>query len=116
LVRSKSEVIIANELASAVDYSYEQPLTIKGVTKYPDFTIEDAESGQTFYWEHCGMLHVPSYQRRWEGKLVWYKDNGILPYEVGGGPNGTLIVTRDEPNGSIDSAKIAQLINKVFCV
>jgi hypothetical protein len=114
LVRSKSEVIIANELASAVDYSYEQPLTIGGVTKYPDFTIEDAESGRNFYWEHCGMLHVPSYRRRWEDKLAWYKDNGILPYEDGGGPNGTLIVTRDEANGSIDSAKIAQLIKKLF--
>jgi len=59
---------------------------------------------------------VPRYRRRWEGKLAWYKDNDILPYEVGGGQTGTLIVTRDEPNGSIDSAKIAQLINKVFCV
>ena len=57
MVRSKSEVIIADHLANnGVEYGYEQPLTIKGVTKYPDFTIEDMESGLTFYWEHCGML------------------------------------------------------------
>ncbi len=111
MVRSKSEVIIADHLANkGVAYGYEQPLTIEGVTKYPDFTVEDMESGLSFYWEHCGMLHVPSYRRRWEEKLAWYKANGILPYEEGGGPNGTLIVTRDEANGSIDSAKITKLI------
>ncbi len=50
MVRSKSELIIANALAAkGVDYAYERPLTIEGVTKYPDFTIEDMESGQTFY-------------------------------------------------------------------
>jgi hypothetical protein len=68
------------------------------------------ESGTTLYWEHCGMLHVPSYRRRWEEKLGWYRDNGILAREEGGGPAGTLVVTRDEENGSIDSAKIARLI------
>jgi len=110
-VRSKSEVIIADHLAnSGVEYDYEQPLTIEGVTKYPDFTIEDMESGLTFYWEHCGMLHVPSYFNRWEEKLRWYRSNGILPSEEGGGRNGTLIITRDESNGGIDSAKITTLI------
>jgi ATP-dependent exoDNAse (exonuclease V) alpha subunit len=117
MVRSKSEVIIADHLATkGVDYGYEQPLTINGVVKYPDFTIEDMESGLTFYWEHCGMLHVPSYRRRWEEKLDWYKANDILPYEEGGGSKGTLIVTRDEANGSIDSAKITHLIAEVLDV
>lgn len=117
MVRSKSEVIIANELAHRkIEYSYEQPLTIDGVTKYPDFTIEDAESGRNFYWEHCGMLHVPRYRRRWEEKVAWYKAQGILPHEEGGGPRGTLIVTRDEANGSIDSAKINQVLKEVLNV
>ena len=115
MVRSKSEVIIANALASKrVDYAYERPLTIDGTTKYPDFTIEDMESGQTFYWEHCGMLHVPSYRRRWEEKVDWYERHGIRTQEDGGGAEGTLIVTRDEANGSIDSARIAKLITKVL--
>jgi hypothetical protein len=115
MVRSKSEVIIANELASRkIDYGYEQPLTIDGATKYPDFTIEDAESGLNYYWEHCGMLHVPSYNRRWKEKLVWYKSHDILPHDDGGGENGTLIVTRDESNGSIDSSTIAKLLDDLF--
>ena len=60
------------------------------------------------------MLHVPTYRRRWEDKLAWYKANGILPHEEGGGPRGTLIVTRDEANGSIDSSKITKLIKEVL--
>ena len=112
MVRSKSEVIIADHLSRRnIEYSYEQPLTIAGVTKYPDFTIEDAESGLTFYWEHCGMLHVPRYLRRWREKLAWYEANGITETN---GENGTLIITRDEANGSIDSSKINELIDKVL--
>jgi hypothetical protein len=117
MVRSKSEVIIADHLANKdVEYGYEQPLTIDGVTKYPDFTVADMESGLTYYWEHCGMLHVPSYRRRWEEKLAWYRTHGILPREEGSGENGTLIITRDEANGSIDSAKITKLIAEVLDV
>ena len=116
MVRSKSEVIIADHLANhGIEYGYEQPLTIDGVTKYPDFTIEDMESGLTLYWEHCGMLHVPSYHRRWEEKLGWYRSHGILPQEEGNGEDGTLIITRDEVNGSINSAKITTLIKDVLC-
>lgn len=115
MVRSKSEVIIANALAAkGLDYAYERPLMLDGVTKYPDFTIEDMESGETFYWEHCGMLHVPSYRRRWEEKLEWYRRHGIGAREDGGGAAGTLIVTRDEANGSIDSSKIAKLIGDLL--
>lgn len=115
MVRSKSEVIIADQLANkGIEYGYERPLTIDGATKYPDFTVEDMESGSTYYWEHCGMLHVPSYRRRWEEKLAWYRAHRILPQEEGGGEIGTLIITRDEANGSIDSAKITKLIKGVF--
>ena len=48
LVRSKSEVIIANLLhANRIDYRYEEPLEIDGLTKLPDFTIEDDNTGET---------------------------------------------------------------------
>ncbi|TDR36058.1 UvrD-like helicase family protein [Tahibacter aquaticus] len=115
MVRSKSEVIIANALAArGVDYFYERALTIDGVTKYPDFTIDDMESGTTIFWEHCGMLHVPSYRRRWEEKIVWYAKHGILSHENGGGANGILLVSCDNPNGGIDSAKIAGLISEIM--
>jgi hypothetical protein len=111
-VRSKSEVIIANLLHSKnIQYHYESPLEIDGVTKYPDFTIEDDDTGITYYWEHCGMLADPEYKSRWEEKKQWYSGNGILE---GGGPNGTLIVSWDEPNGGISSQQIVELIDSVI--
>jgi len=104
-------VIIADRLSHlGVDYAYEHPLKIANSTKYPDFTIEDMESGTTFYWEHCGMLHVPSYKKRWEEKLLWYRENGIMPHTEGGGKVGTLIVTRDSAKGGISSQNIEQII------
>jgi hypothetical protein len=115
MVRSKSEVIIADRLSALdVEYFYERPLTIEHVTKYPDFTIEDMESGKVFYWEHCGMLHVPSYQKRWEEKLTWYKAHHIARHEDGGGENGTLIITSESPQGGISSQDIERIIRAVI--
>jgi len=115
MVRSKSEVIIADRLSDlGVEYLYEHPLKIEGVTKYPDFTIEDMESGTTFYWEHCGMLNIPNYRRRWEEKLAWYKNHDIVPYEDGGGENGTLIITSDSQRGGISSQEIERIIRSAI--
>jgi UvrD-like helicase C-terminal domain len=114
-VRSKSEVIIADQLAAkGVNYTYEKFLSMGGVTRSPDFTIEDEESGVTFYWEHCGLLHKPEYRTRWETKKAWYIRHDILPYEDGGGKNGVLIETYDTPQGGISSQKIAQIIEQVI--
>jgi hypothetical protein len=113
-VRSKSEVIIADHLFhKKVLYRYEQALTLSGVTKYPDFTVTDDDAGRTYFWEHCGMLHEPSYQRRWKQKKDWYRENGILPQEEGGGPNGILIVTEDSANGGISSSEILRVVDRI---
>jgi hypothetical protein len=114
-VRSKSEVIIANLLhARKVHYHYETPLEIAGVTKYPDFTIEDDDTGVTYYWEHCGMLSDPGYRKRWDTKKEWYLAQNIIPHEKGGGQNGTLIITEDSPSGGISSQVIEEIIVKVI--
>jgi hypothetical protein len=114
-VRSKSEVIIANLLhAKRIDYHYESPLELGGIVKYPDFTIEDDETGRTYYWEHAGLLHDKAYRRRWEAKQRWYFEHGIVPFEGGGGPKGVLVSTRDSSDGGIDSPEIAGLIDAVF--
>jgi hypothetical protein len=87
LVRSKSEVIIANLLhAKTIDYAYEQELVLGGLptNKFPDFTIEDDNTGESYYWEHLGMLGDRGYKRRWDEKAQWYRDNDILPYDAGG--------------------------------
>ncbi len=115
LVRSKSELIIADHLHhSGIKYAYERPLTIDGALRYPDFTVEDEDTGLTYYWEHCGMLQDPAYRRRWHEKLAWYRAHGILPNAEGGGPRGTLIVTEDSPKGGISSPEILSMIKTVF--
>jgi predicted nuclease of restriction endonuclease-like RecB superfamily len=115
-MRSKSEVIIANALAAEkIEYVYEQPLVdADEQTRYPDFTIDDADLGITYYWEHCGLLTNPHYRQRWERKLDWYRAQDILPYDEGGGTGGTLIVTEDEPNGGINSQQIQARIDEIF--
>lgn len=114
-VRSKSEVIIANLLdAAGVDYRYEEKLEIGGVTKLPDFTIDDDDTGVKYYWEHLGMLPDERYRRRWNDKLKWLRGHGIVPREEGGGEAGTLIVTRDSDDGGIDSEAVSKLIGELF--
>jgi hypothetical protein len=115
MVRSKSELTIADRLKeNGVDYIYEQPLTIGDQTRYPDFTIEDEESGRKMYWEHCGMLLDPEYKKRWERKLEWYRSNNIFPYEEREGKNGILIVTQDNKLGGISSKEIDHIIKSVI--
>jgi hypothetical protein len=116
LVRSKSELVIADKLhARGIDYAYEQPLVLAdGRVRYPDFTIADHTSGVTYYWEHLGLLDDPSYRARWERKRAEYLAAGIGPHEDRGGPEGTLIETRDDPGGGLDAAAIAALIATVL--
>lgn len=106
LVRSKSEVIIANMLFEAgIEYEYEKELDLgEDGVRIPDFTIEDAESGLCFYWEHCGMLGDETYNKHWQEKQALYRKHGIVE-----GDN--LIVSKDGTNGGIDSAEIKRLID-----
>ncbi|WP_242272084.1 ATP-dependent RecD-like DNA helicase [Bacillus cereus group sp. BfR-BA-01310] len=114
MLRSKSELIIYETLLKhQLDPMYEQELTINGQTKLPDFTIIDDDSDITYYWEHCGMLTNDIYKQRWEAKKQWYFENGILPLEEGGGPNGTLIVTVDSPESGISVPEIESIIKKM---
>ena len=72
LVRSKSEVIIANLLCEEeVPFEYEKPLYAPDGTMFlPDFTVMFC--GETYYWEHVGMLDSPKYKAHWNIKQKWY--------------------------------------------
>ncbi len=74
LVRSKSEVIIANILfQSNIQFEYEKPLFAPNHTwRMPDFTIR--WKGKDFYWEHLGMLGNEDYDKDWENKKKWYEE------------------------------------------
>jgi hypothetical protein len=117
LVRSKSELNIADKLlANGVDYyEYERPFRFgDGYDRYPDFTVRNEARGITFYWEHLGLLSDDEYTKRWKKKLTGYRAMGVLPYQEGEGANGVLIVTKDEPNGALDSSQIARIIRDVI--
>ncbi|GMO14748.1 MAG: ATP-dependent RecD-like DNA helicase [Termitinemataceae bacterium] len=106
LVRSKSELVIANRLyEKGIDYEYEKEIVLDGVRRSPDFTITTL-AGDTFYWEHCGMLGDPDYEARWEKKKEFYTVHGIIEEK-------NLIVTSDDKsNGALDTQKIEAMIEK----
>ena len=106
MVRSKSELTIANELIhQGIEFDYEKELEIGGKRKLPDFTFVDA-GGDAIIWEHLGMLNVPSYKRAWERKLAFYEENG---YHLG----ENLFTTEDSEHGGLDSTEIVKTIEEI---
>lgn len=120
LVRSKSEVIVADSLLDilrpiGLDYGYEAPLSFAGEhPRHPDFTI--VRPGKpTVYWEHLGMLDLAGYRADWEARKKWYAHHDILPWTEGGGSGGTLVSSEegvDTPG--ISSNSIRELATSVF--
>ena len=100
-VRSKSELIIANLLASChVPYRYECPLRLpKWGTVYPDFTVLNVRQRKQFYWEHMGRMDDPDYADKAVKKLAHYNQAGlvsgvnlILTFETSRTPISTFII------------------------
>jgi ATP-dependent exoDNAse (exonuclease V) alpha subunit len=93
MVRSKSEVIIANLLFDReVAFEYEKPLYAPDGSFYlPDFTI--TWRGERFFWEHLGLLVRDEYRRKWQIKREWYEKH--FP--------GRLVTTEEGPNLSKDA-------------
>ena len=101
LVRTKSELIIANLLAGqGIPFGYEVPLRAADGTFYlPDFTI--VARGETWYWEHVGRLDSDAYRNHWETKQAWY--DRFFP--------GRLIVTHE--TGDL-SQEVHRIIKQSF--
>jgi hypothetical protein len=71
MVRSKSEVIIANYLTRyGIAFEYEKPLSAGGHRFSPDFTIY--WNKQIYFWEHLGRLDLEDYRQDWAVKKNWY--------------------------------------------
>jgi len=118
LVSSKSELVIADLLFEAekklgIRYFFERVLIGEnGRQRWPDFSIED-RNGETWYWEHCGMLDQPDYERRWKAKLAFYAANKIARWSKTN-PVGRLIVTEDGPKKGLDSLAIREMIDGLW--
>lgn len=78
MVRSKSEVIIANILyqhQKSILYKYERPLkvVVDGRNKiiYPDFTVMNVHTGKVVYWEHAGRMDDSYYANDFVKKQIY---------------------------------------------
>ena len=98
MVRSKSEVIIANMLFDRdISFLYEKPLYAPDGSFYlPDFTI--VWRGEQFYWEHLGLLERDDYKRHWDTKKAWYDRH--FP--------GRLVTTEESGNLSIAAKNLIE--------
>ena len=104
LVRSKSEVIIANALWHfGIPFCYEEIFhTFDGEYFYPDFTIH-LPDGSVIIWEHFGMLSKKRYCERTAKKLYYFQNGN---FTIG----KNLIITQDDSKGDCDSASIYHII------
>lgn len=103
MVRSKSEVIIANILAERkIPFLYEVPLYAPDGTLFlPDFTLNIY--GEKWYWEHLGMLSKPKYREHWEKKKAWYEKQGFADN----------LITTTEGEG-FDSQAVLKVLEEKF--
>ena len=111
VVRSKSEVIIANALKSHdVPYRYEYPIVLEVVDEdhrefHPDFYCLNLRTRQEYAWEHFGMMDDAGYAERAVQKLSLYSANGYFP-----GKN--LIITMESKSAPLSSQEINRIINE----
>ena len=105
VVRSKSEIIIANLLNSRkVPYHYEYPLQLSnGNIIYPDFFCLNKRTRQEFYWEHCGKMDDPIYTTSITQRIADYSKTRIIP-----GKN--LILTFESARTPLETKAIVRLI------
>jgi hypothetical protein len=111
LVRSKSELAIANYLYSiGLDYKYERELpgTVDHHKLRPDFSFID-DAGDVILWEHLGMLDRPEYASGWAWKRAWYARNGyeegrnlFTTNEIGGLDMRDVETVADAVKGALD--------------
>ncbi len=104
LVRSKSEVIIANALWHyGIPFHYEEKFhTFDGDYFFPDFTIH-LPDGSIIIWEHLGLLNKMQYCEKTAKKLYYLQ---LSHYTIG----KNLILTQDNWQGSCDSENIYHII------
>ena len=114
LVRSKSEIIIANLLyqnQNHILYKYERPLELnvegRSKTIYPDFTILSKRIGKIIYWEHAGRMDDSYYVNDFVKKLNTYVMNGLLPGK-------DVILTYETQNNPLEIGVVKRMIKELI--
>ncbi len=111
-VRSKSEIIIADVLASlGIPYRYEFPHELKCVESsrcvkvYSDFTCLNVRTRKEFVWEHFGMMDDAEYAQNAVVKIEMYQNSG---YFLG----DNFIFTMESRDKPLNSQMVQKLAKK----
>ena len=112
VVRSKSELIIANMLYQQKDviyYRYEDALELKRshLTVHPDFTIMSKKKGHLIYWEHAGRMDNMQYADKFVRKVNAYIKEGIFP-------GIQLIITYETVDVPLDVMVVRKMLRQYF--
>ena len=109
MMRSKSEVIIANILLLAgIPFVYEAPLFINGKNVLPDFTILSLIDLKTeIIIEYVGRMDLSDYRGNFARRIGRYLDSGYTP-----GVNLFFVFSKND--GYIDSTQITKVISDIF--
>ena len=114
IVRSKSEVIIANILyqnRKDILYKYERPLEVvengRQKTIYPDFTIINKHTGEITYWEHAGRMDDPNYANEFVRKMNTYIANDLLL-------GRDVVVSYESLGNPLDIKVVKQLVKQII--
>ncbi len=108
-VRSKSEILIANEMFDYnVPYLFECKINLIGLgSVLPDFSVLDIKTRKTIIWEHLGRMDDPSYVERNLRRINAYLKNGYVIGE-------TLILTFETHDQPISTVIIDMIIKHYF--
>lgn len=108
IVRSKSEVLIDMFLyKNKIPFRYECPLELGGILMYPDFTVRHPKTGDTYYWEHFGLMDNPSYSKNVCSKLQNYISYGIIP-------SIQLITTYETKVNPLNAEDVEKIVEHYF--
>lgn len=108
MYRSKSESNIAYSLyRHRVPTRYEWDKNINGVTYHIDFTIRHPKTGETVYWEHCGLMDKDSYAANIGTKIKDYESVGIFP-------DRNLILTFESKQFPFEIGMADEIVEKWF--
>lgn len=109
MVRSKSESIIDMFLyTNKIPFRYECKLVLGKTILYPDFTIRHPKTGETFYWEHYGLMDDSSYYKNAFSKLQVYTSHGMIP-------SVQLITTYETKEHPLSADMVEKMVKHYFC-
>ena len=113
LVRSKSEVFIANALLRhKIPYFFEYPvrvvdhLTHWSYTLHPDFYVLNTRTRRAYFWEHLGLMEKADYYTANAERLIDYDNAGFYP--------GKNMILTYETKSSPFTPKYADRVIKKF--